>query len=98
MGLQVNAMYQIYELVFDQLVPNQLIRVIETAWSVRLLRAIMIGTLVGHTVRLFWHAVHLVDRLAVHTPRQQPCIAFFWQIAVVALLAAQLNVRLLMGH
>ena len=94
-------MYELYELLFDQFVPKTMVRWAETYVTVRLLKSIIVVTLTYHAYLFLWHGFQLIEQLVITRsgppPQPEPSISAFWQIAVVALLAANMNLRLILA-
>ena len=86
-------MYEIYEMLFDILVPKTIVRGFETMESVRIIRLMLKGLLTYSGVILLWSGLQSLGHFLRTESRQQATMSAFWQIVALALLIANLHLH-----
>ena len=90
-------MYEIYEMLFDILVPKSILRGFETLASPRIMRLMLKGLLTYSAVLFLWNGLQFLGQFHQTESRQQTTISPFWQIAALALLMTTLHLRMVMA-
>ena len=90
-------MYEIYEMLFDILVPKSIVRGFETLTSPRIIRLMLKGLLTYSAVLFLWNGLQFLGHIHRTESRQQTTISPFWQIATLAFLIATLHIRMVMA-
>ena len=84
-------MYELYELLYDLLVPQWLVRAVETLVSARLIQTMILGTLI-HSVGLFlWHGFQLLSRFQAPGSHTRAMVSPFWRVAALAIAGVAVN-------
>ena len=90
-------MYEIYEILFDVLVPKSIVRGFETLASPRILKLMLHGLLTYSAVLFLWNGLQFLGHIRRTESRQQAAISPLWQIATLAFLMATLHLRMAMA-
>ena len=90
-------MYEIYEILFDVLVPKRIVRGFESLESARIMRLVLTGLLTYSAVLFLWNGLQFLGHLHRTESRQQMTMSPFWQIAAMAILMANLHLRIAMA-
>ncbi len=90
-------MYEIYEMLFDVLVPKRIVRVFESLESARIMRLMLKGLLTYSAVLFLWNGLQFLGHLRRTESRQQVVMSPFWQIAAMTILTANLHLHMAMA-
>jgi hypothetical protein len=90
-------MYEIYEMLFDILVPKRIVRGFETFEWARIIRLMLNGLLTYSAVLFLWNGLQFLGHLHRTESRQQMTMSPFWQNAAMAILTANLHLHMAMA-
>ncbi len=90
-------MYEIYEMLFDILVPKRIVRGFETIEWARIIRLMLKGLLTYSAVLFLWNGLQFLGHIRRTESQQQTAISPLWQIATLAFLIATLHLRMVMA-
>ena len=90
-------MYEIYEMLFDILVPKSIVRGFETLASPRFMRLMLKGLLAYSAVLFLWNGLQFLGHFRRTESQHQVIVSPFWQIATMTILTANLHLHMAMA-
>ncbi len=90
-------MYEIYEMLFDILVPKRIVRGFETIEWARIIRLMLHGLLTYSAVLFLWNGLQFLGHFRRTESQQQVIVSPFWQIAAMTILTANLHLHMAMA-